>query len=168
MKSIFLLFWRICIFQSGPETVPSSNSFVIMVIAVNALLNVVVQLLLGGDEGSLLRAVTLAVVSLAGTGGLIWFIMALMQLGSRVPQTITAVFGVDIIMTTITSILFAVAGSIEENIAVFVISLLTLWSLAIYGFIFHRAMNLHIGFGIALALFVVIFSVAITQTAISA
>ena len=167
MKSIFLLFWRICIFQSGPETVPSSNSFVILVIAVNALLNVVVQLLLGGDDGSLLRAVTLAVVSLAGTGGLIWFIMTLMQLGSRVPQTITAVFGVDIIMTTITSILFAVAGSIEENIAVFVISLLTLWSLAIYGFIFHRAMNLHIGFGIALALFVVIFSVAITQTAIT-
>ena len=167
MKSIFLLFWRICIFQSGPETVPSGNSFVIMVIAVNALLNVVVQLLLGGDDGSLLRAVTLAVVSLAGTGGLIWFIMTLMQLGSRVPQTITAVFGVDIIMTTITSVLFAVAGSIEENIAVFVISLLTLWSLAIYGFIFHRAMNLHIGFGIALALFVVIFSVAITQTAIA-
>lgn len=167
MKSIFLLFWRICIFQSGPETVPSSNAFVMTVIAVNALLNVVVQLLLGGDDGSLLRAVTLAVVSLAGTGGLIWFIMTLMQLGSRVPQTITAVFGVDIIMTTLTSILFAVAGSIEENIAVFVISLLTLWSLAIYGFIFHRAMNLHIGFGIALALFVVIFSVAITQTAIT-
>ena len=167
MKSIVLLFWRICIFQTGPDTVPANNAFLVMIIAANALLNIAVQLLLVGQDESLLSAVTLAVVSLAGTGGLVWFIMSLMSLGSRVPQTITAVFGVDIIMTIITSILFASAGMIAQNIAVFVITLLTLWSLAVYGFIFHRAMNIHIGFGIAMALFVVIFSVAITQTAIT-
>jgi hypothetical protein len=167
MKSIVLLFWRICIFQTGPDTVPANNAFLVMIIAVNALLNIAVQVLLVGQDQSLLRAVTLAVVSLAGTGALVWFIMTLMSLGPRVPQTITAVFGVDIIMTAITSVLFASAGVIEQNIAVFVITLLTLWSLAVYGFIFHRAMNIHIGFGIAMALFVVIFSVAITQTAIT-
>ena len=167
MKSIVLLFWRICIFQSGPETVPANNVLILLVIAANAMLNVAVQLLLGGDNESLLRAITLAVVSLAGTGGLVWFVMSVMNMGPRVPQTITAVFGVDIIMTTITSILFTVAGAIEQSVAVFVITPLTLWSLAIYGFIFHRALNIHIGFGIAIALFVVIFSVAITQTAIS-
>ena len=59
------------------------------------------------------------------------------------------------------------AESIGMTIARFVITLLTLWSLAIYGFVFHRAMNIHIGFGIAMALFVVIFSVAITQTALA-
>ena len=167
MKSIVLLFWRICIFQTGPDTVPANNAFLIMIIAANAVLNIAVQYLLVGQDQSLLRAATLAIVSLAGTGGLIWFMMALMSLGTRVPQTITAVFGVDIIMTAITSVLFASAGMIEQNIAVFVITLLTLWSLAVYGFIFHRAMNIHIGFGIAMALFVVVFSVAITQTAIT-
>ena len=167
MKTFVLLFWRICIFQSGPETVPASNTFTVLIIVFNALINVLVQLFIGQTEITVLRAITLSIVSLAGTGALIWFVMALMALNNRVQQTVTAVFGVDILMTTITSLAFAAAGSLMQNAAVFVITLLTLWSLAIYGFIFHRAMNIHIGFGIAMALFVVIFSVAITQTAIS-
>jgi hypothetical protein len=167
MKFFVLLFWRICIFQTGPETVPASNAFTLVIIAINALLNIVVQLFVGDAEVSLLRAVTISVVSLAGTGALVWFVMALMSLNNRVQQTVTAIFGVDIIMTTITSLAFSAAGSLVPQAAVFVITLLTLWSLAIYGFIFHRALNIHIGFGIAMALFVVIFSVAITQTALS-
>ena len=93
--------------------------------------------------------------------------MTLMSLTNRVQQTLTAIFGTDVIMTVLTSIAFAATGAVNETIAVFAITLLTLWSLMIYGFIFHRAMNIHIGFGIAIALFVVIFSVAITQTAIT-
>jgi len=85
---------------------------------------------------------------------------------NRAQQTVTAVFGTDIIMTVLTGIAFAATGAVHETAAVFAITLLTLWSLMIYGFIFHRAMNIHIGFGIAIALFVVIFSVAITQTAV--
>ena len=167
MKSIFLLFWRICVFQSGPDTVPASTTFTIVVILLNAVVNIVVQLLLGTQELDFLRAVTLAVVSLAGTSGLVWFVMTLMSLTNRVQQTLTAIFGTDVIMTVLTSIAFAATGAVNETIAVFAITLLTLWSLMIYGFIFHRAMNIHIGFGIAIALFVVIFSVAITQTAIT-
>lgn len=166
MKSIVLLFWRICIFRSGPDTVPASSTFTAAVILLNALVNIVVQLILGAEQVTLLLAVTLAVVSLAGTGALVWFVMALMGLVNRVQQTITAIFGTDIIVTILTSIAFAVGGSISDTVAVFAITLLTLWSLMIYGFIFHRAMNIHIGFGIAIALFVVIFSVAITQTAL--
>lgn len=167
MKSIFALFWRICTFRSGPESIPANNLFLILVLLANALLNVVVQLALSSAQESLLRALTLAVVSLAGTGGLIWFVMALMDLSNRVPQTITAVFGVEIFMTTLTALLLWFSDSLGMTVARFVITLLTLWSLAIYGFIFHRAMNIHIGFGIAMALFVVIFSVAITQTALA-
>lgn len=167
MKSIFALFWRICIFNSGPESIPANNTLFIVVVAVNAAVNVLVQFVLGGEDGDLLRASTMAIVSLAGTGGLIWFVMMLMNLANRAPQTITAVFGVDIIMTTLTATLLLGAESIGMTIARFVITMLTLWSLAIYGFVFHRAMNIHIGFGIAMALFVVIFSVAITQTALA-
>ena len=167
MKSIFLLFWRICLFQAGPDTVPANTTFTVAVIALNAVVNIVVQLLLGAEQINLLRAITLAIVSLAGTGALVWFVMALMSLNNRVQQTVTAMFGTDIIMTVLTSIAFLITGEINNTAAVFAITLLTLWSLMIYGFIFHRAMNIHIGFGIAIALFVVIFSVAITQTAIA-
>jgi len=168
MKPILLAFWRMCIFKSGPDAIPAHRAFTVTIIAANAVLNVVVQLLLGDPTTSTLRAITLAVVSLAGTGGLVWFVMALMGLTNRVVQTVTAVFGVDIIMTSITGLGFAVTGGIDNAVSFFFVTLLTLWSLAIYGFIFHRAMNIHIGFGIAIALFVVIFSVAITEAALSA
>ncbi len=167
MKSIFLLFWRICLFQTGPDTVPANTTFTVAVIVLNAVVNIVVQLLLGGEEIDLLRAGTLSIVSLAGTGALVWFVMALMSLNNRVQQTLTAMFGSDIILTALTSIAFLTTTQINETAAVFAITLLTLWSLMVYGFIFHRAMDIHIGFGIAIALFVVIFSVAITQTAIA-
>ena len=167
MKSIFLLFWRICTFRSGPDAVPAGGIFTTVVIVLNAVANIIVQLVLGAEQIDLLRAVTLAVVSLAGTGALVWFVMALMGLVNRVQQTLTAIFGTDIVMTVLTSIAFGATGAFNETIAAFAITLLTLWSLMIYGFIFHRAMNIHIGFGIAIALFVVIFSVAITQTAIA-
>lgn len=167
MKSIFLLFWRICLFQSGPETVPANATITCVVFLVNAVVNILVQVALGNQELDLLRALAMASVSLASTAALVWFVMALMSLTHRVQQTVTAMFGADVIITVITSAAFSITGAINENIAVFTITLLTLWSLMVYGFIFHRAMDIRIGFGIALALFVVIFSVAITQTAIS-
>ena len=167
MKSIVLLFWRICIFQTGPDAVPASNTFTITVIALNALVNIAVQLWLGAEDITLIRAITLSVVSLAGTGALVWFTMALMSHSNRAQQTMTAVFGTDVVLTLLTSLAFAAAGAINQTVAGFVITLLTLWSLSVYGFIFHRALNIHIGFGILIALFVVIFSVAITQTAIT-
>ena len=79
----------------------------------------------------------------------------------------TLVLGTYIYITFTYRINGGATQTVTTNAPVFVITLLTLWSLAIYGFIFHRAMNMHIGFGIAMALFVVIFSVAITQTAIT-
>jgi len=167
MKSIAALFWGICIFKNGPDTIPADRIFTIAIIAVNALLNIAVQLTFGDATVTVLSAVTLAVVSLAGTGGLVWFVMSLMSLTSRVAQTVTAVFGVDIIMTSITGVAYAITGTIDDSIRFFAVTLLTLWSLAVYGFIFHRAMNIHIGFGIAIALFVVVFSVAITEAALT-
>ena len=167
MKSIAALFWGICIFKTGPDAIPANNIFTIAVIALNALLNIAVQLTFSDPAVTVLSAVTLAVVSLAGTGALVWFVMSLMSLTKRVAQTVTAVFGVDVIMTTITGVAYAVTGTIDDSVRFFAVTLLTLWSLAVYGFIFHRAMNIHIGFGMAIAMFVVVFSVAITEAALS-
>ena len=167
MQAVLTLFWRICLFKTGPEAVPTSTTLTFIVIALNALLNVIVQHFIGEREVSLLRALTVSVVSLAATGALVGFVMTLMSLQHRLQQTLTALYGVDIMTTAVTSIAFAAAGRFAPDAAVFVITLLTLWSLAVYGFVFHRALNIHIGVGIAVALFVAIFSVAITQTALS-
>lgn len=167
MKPIFQLFWRICLFRDGPETIPANNFLLLFAVILNASLNVVVQMMWGGDNVSLLRALTIAVVSLAGTGGLVWFVMVLMSLTPRLPQTLTAIFGVEIILTGLSALLLLSSDAIGATVTRFIITALTFWSLAVYGFIFHRALNIHIGFGVAMALFVVVFSMAITQTALA-
>ncbi|XOV84174.1 MAG: hypothetical protein ACFHXK_03440 [bacterium] len=167
MNSIFQLFWRICLFRNGPETIPANNTLLLLAVIVNATLNTIVQLTWGGENVTVLRAVSIAVVSLAGTGALVWFVMMLMSLTHRLPQTLTAVFGVEIILTSISALLLLSSDALGTSVTRFVITLLTLWSLAVYGFIFHRALNIHIGLGIGMALFVVIFSMAITQTALA-
>ena len=167
MKSIFQLFWRICLFRDGPETIPASNVLLLLTLFANAALNIVVQLAWGGENVTALRAFTIAIVSLAGTGGLVWFVMMLMSLTTRLPQTLTAIFGVEVILTSLSALLLLSSDALGTSVTRFVITMLTLWSLAVYGFIFHRALNIHIGFGFGMALFVVIFSMAITQTALA-
>ena len=167
MKSIVLLFWRLCLLQTGPDAVPASNVLTAVVVCVNAAINISVQLLLMTDSANLLRATSLSFVGLACTAALVAGSMRLMGRQARTQQTLTAIFGTDVITTIFTSLAFVASGFAGQTIALFGITLLTLWSLMIFGFILHRALEIRLGFGVAMALFVVIFSVAVTQTAVS-
>ncbi|MEM9622356.1 MAG: hypothetical protein AAF993_11945 [Pseudomonadota bacterium] len=168
MSQIVLLYWRICIFVSGPDAVPASRTLLGATIVVNALLSIAMYMWV--NEPDFLTAATLVTVSMAGTGGLVWVIMQLMDLRHRLPQTLTALYGVDIITTALTG-LIAVFTNVDEPgltaTGVSMVSLLMLWNLAIVAFIFHRALNIHLGFGMLVALFVLIFSIAMSQAAIS-
>ncbi len=166
MRAIVSLFWRICIFRAGPDAVPVSGALTTLIVIANALINISVHMLLAGAEETLVRAIATAVVSLAGTAGLVWFVMMLMDLTNRFPQTITALFAADIILTLFAAMMFTIISGLSNVVAIFATALWISWSLAVYGFIFHRALNIHIGLGIAMALFVFIFTMAITQTAV--
>ena len=167
MVAIVSLFWHICTFRSGPNVIPLNTALTGLVILVNGLLNIGVLMALGEPDIDLVQAGTIAVVSMASTAGLVWFVMLLMNRGQRFAQSITALFGTDVILTLLLALVIGVSSTIHESAALFALTLLRLWSLAVYGFIFQRALEIHIGFGITMALFVVVFTVAITQTAIS-
>ena len=169
MKPIFSLFWYICTFRAGPDRVPANTTFLGVIIILNILLNVALFMLLNDVE--FIRVVTLVVVNLTVTAGLIWVVMMLMDVGARYQKTLTALFGADLILSTITNLIaWGVQqgfGDSATNVQFFIIALLFMWTLGVYGFVFHRALNLHIGFGIAIALFVIVFALAISQTAVA-
>ncbi len=166
MSQIFLLLWRLCTFRAGPDAMPANNTLLGLIISLNALLSVSLYLLV--NTATLLKAATLVSVSMAGTAGLVWLIMNLMEMGNRFPQTLMALFGVDILITLLTGAVAMVTGTEEISAAgASLLTLLMFWNLAIFAFIFHRALNIHIGFGFLLALFVVIFSIAMSQAAVS-
>jgi|GEM_PF-431940 len=175
MKSIFSAFWHICTFRSGPDRLPADPTFLGLVVAVNMVLSLI--LLVALNDVPLLQAITLIVVNVAAVCVLVWAIMSLMELSARYQQTITAMFGVDLILSSITNLAtwlmrdsLPTAGAEVDPANVswqfFIIAFLVLWSIGVNGFVMHRSIEVHIGFGIAIALFILIFATGIAQSVV--
>lgn len=184
MTAIAFIFWRICLFKTGPEVVPANNfllgSLITLNILVSWLASIVLQAILpispeatsqiSDQELTALTDVSLLitriVVSLASTAGLIWGVLAIMNFSSRVNKVLCAVFGTDIILTVATTLAVFVGQAVHPMLGQFAILAMFFWTLATMGFILHRALAISLGFGIAAALFVLIFSFAIGQVAV--
>jgi len=189
MVSILWTFWRICTFKAGPDTVPASSFLLALLLAVNAIVSIVVSVAitaaavyvdpslleenpnLSMDQaftaGAFVNALTQVVVGQASVAGSVWLILNLMNFGNRFQRTLSAIFGVDLVITLISGLLFFVTLFISPLLTSITITALMFWSLTAIGFILHRALQIHIGFGIALSLFIVLFSIALSQAAVS-
>ncbi len=166
MSHLVLVFWRICIFRGGPDAIPANRTLLSIIVILNAILSISLYLTI--NRTGFLTAATVVTVSLAGTAGLVWLIMNVMDLAARFPQTLMALLGVDLLNTVLTgavALLTLTNEGVLSPTGAAVLAALMFWNLAIFAFIFHRALNIHFGFGLMLAFFVVIFSVAISQVA---
>lgn len=165
MNSILTLFWNIATFRAGPETVPANRFLLVSVVVIDALISLVAQIFLNSTTP--LKAATAVTINLATIMLLVYMLLSLLNLTPRYVQTVGALIGTDILLTIISvaGLLLAMqAGELLSSI----VSVATLfWTLAVFGFIFHKSMNMHIGLGIALAFFSVVLSFAISQAAIA-
>ncbi len=185
MTALFTLFWRICTFKNGPETIPANSLILGLVLVLNAITNLVGRMILDTltlrslsqtnpeivsaenlEELSLMTTVTQVVVGLAATAGLVWLVLTLMNFGQRFPRTICALLGVDVLLTVISCAAMALGLAVHPQVGNLIYLGLVFWSIAVFGFIFHRALEISMGFGVAAAIFVMLFSVAISQVAI--
>lgn len=162
------LLTQICLFRRGPEDLPTSNLLLGLLVALNILLSITLYLYL--TDLTLLRASTLVVASLAGAAGLIWLVLSLMNFSQRFVQTFTAMVGVDVILGLLNGLL--TVFTLQENgtyntFGSFAWLALTIWNLSIYATIFQRALEVHAAIGLGIALFVVLFSYAIGQVALT-
>ena len=172
MISIASVFWKICTFRSGPDTLPHGNFLLGLVITANLVVSTALYLSL--TDTDFFTSLTLVVVSLAGTCGLIWIIMTLMNQAARFNQTITAIIGADLLLTLLRAGLlpFGISANADANasvhpIAESLLTMLLVWNLLVFSYIFHRALNIHMFFGGLLAFFIFIFSIALSQAAVN-
>ena len=178
MTAIIFLIWRIATLRAGPDALPANNLLLGLVILVNATISITATYLINAigaqaqtglppeafqEDISFFTTLTQVIVNQASTAGLTWLVMYLMNHPKRVPQTLIALFGVDALITTMAGILVCVALFITPAISSIAFLLLMIWTLAAYGFIFHRALEIAMGFGIAVAIFVMLFAIAISQ-----
>ena len=181
MTAILSVFWRICIFRSGPDVVPTNSVLLGLVILINALTGIVAWSILESviplpppEEtadvaivSDSLSIVTRAAVSLASTSVLVWLILTLMSFGARFHQTLTAIFGTDILITAVATLVIFATMLMSPILGQIAILAWYFWTIGVFGFIMHRALEISIGFGIAAAIFVMVFTIAITNVTIT-
>jgi hypothetical protein len=148
MKPILAVFWNICLLRRGPELVPTHPLFVggLIVLDVMAGFFVGVQ----NTDVSAVQAATSTLVSMATLAVITWIALTARGVIGRFPATITAMFGCDLLFTLLVAMLLPIVG-IASPITVWTWALITIWSIAVNGFILHRAMNVTVFIGIVFA-----------------
>lgn len=166
MKAIFDLFWQICLMRRSPAQVPTYGWFVTAVLVANLLCSVVISVVLVGSP-DLLQIVTAIIVGQSTTALLVFGALALNDLAGRFVTTITAIFGCDLIITVCIGVIMPVSAVIGD-MAVFLAQILFLvWSVAVAGFILHRALDTSLPIGIGAGLLISLSSAAVSQLAIT-
>ncbi len=166
MMPLLQLFWNICLMREGPERLPSSAGFVVLIIL--AKFAVFAGLTFSFSIGADLLSIAAQIASISAVAALlVYFALFSQNLSNRFLPTVTAYFGCELLLTAAFALFLigARALGIEPQIAGFLIQL---WLLLIVGFILQRALNVAFGIGVAASLFIQIFSLAVGEAVVTA
>ena len=151
MKPILAVFWNICLLRRGPELVPTHPLFVGAVVVADVLASFFVGLRFAGADITPMQIATSTFVSIATLAAATWTALTLRGVIGRFPATITALFGCDLLFTLLAFATVSLVGGINSPVTMGVGALIGIWSIAVNGFILHRALNVTVFVGIFLA-----------------
>ncbi len=161
MTKIIHFFWQICIFKKGPEQVPTAPVFAGMVLIAYLLVSVAASLFEPALEGNILKAVLVILVSTAVQLSIFAILLLYKNVFARVKETFLALLGSDTLLTLVGIVILAAHdffdGNLESGgsaiqVSRFALTAIVVWSLAVTGFILHKATNTGIFLGNAIAL----------------
>jgi hypothetical protein len=162
MKPILAVFWNICLLRRGPELVPTHPLFVGSVIVLNVLVGFFVGV--QASEANAVQVATSTLVSMAAIAVITWIALSARGVVGRFPATITAMFGCDLLFTSLIAVIVPIVG-ITSPVTVWTWALITIWTIAVYGFILHRAMNVTVFVGIVFSFCMAFISIVLAGAA---
>lgn len=168
MASVVTLFWNICILRAGPESVPARVWFAAVLILADiavALLYVSFLSSPGGLTG--LQAFGFTLVSIATVAVITRSVLALRGLDQRFLATLTALIGTDLLI----GIVAVVVGQLSKLVGIppdIPANILQIWALVVWGFIYQRAFNTILLFGILMAFGIWVLAIIVAGAAFGA
>ena len=165
MKSIIALFWGICLLRQSPAAVPGAGAFLIWVFVVNITTRALVSITIGAGR-PLVDIASSIIIGQAITAALVKVMLDAKRFGDRLTTTLAALFGCDTVITACFGLLSPFFGLFGASGALFGFSLFLAWSIAVMGFILHRALAVSIGIGLGLALATSLIGVTVSQVAL--
>jgi hypothetical protein len=164
MKTIFDLFWQICLLRKSPAHVPTYGWFVALVLVANLISSTLVTIGFGGDV-SVLESLNSIIVGQATTAGLVLLALSMRNLGPRFVTTITAMFGCDLIITACFGLVLPLATQLGQMAVSLVFLAFLIWSVAVAGYILHRSLDVQLAIGVGVAMGISLVSVMFSQVA---
>ncbi|MDE0190664.1 MAG: hypothetical protein OXQ90_04845 [Gammaproteobacteria bacterium] len=155
MTAVLRLFWNICLLRDGPETVPTHTWFLVSLIATELAMGVVLSAVLSPDLSFALWF-NLALINLAVTASIVWFALYLRNCEPRFPATLGAILGTEVLIDAVGALALSATSGVAQTTTGWI---LTLWSVAVIGFILHRALATRLWVGILLS-----FSIGVLGT----
>jgi hypothetical protein len=165
MKPILNLFWQICLLRQSPAYVPTYGWFVAVVVVANVVCSALVTASLD-TEFDLFSSLTSIIVGQTTTAALVMLALMFKNLGQRFVTTITAIFGCDLLITACFAVVLPATTLIGEAAITLALLAFLVWSVAVAGFILHRALQTQLAVGIGVAMGISLMSVTLGRVAI--
>ena len=153
MVSLATLFWNICILRAGPESVPARVWFALVLLFADIAVALFYHRMLGatGAEAlNTLQALGFSLVSIATVAVVTRSVLYFRKLDSRFLATLTALIGTDLLI----SVFIVIASQLSKLVGLppeIATGILQIWGIVVWGFIYHRAFNTTLLFGILIA-----------------
>ena len=169
MVSLATLFWNICILRAGPESVPARVWFALVLLVADIAVALVYHRLLGAagaDALNTLQALGFSLVSIATVAVVTRSVLYFRKLDSRFLATLTALIGTDLLI----SVLIVIASQISKLVGLppdISTGILQIWGIVVWGFIYHRAFNTTLLFGILIAFGIGILAFIVSIVAVN-
>ena len=159
MTAVLRLFWNICLLRDGPETVPTHTWFLVSLIAAELAMGVVL-LAIAFPELSLPLSFNLALINLAVTAAIAWFVLYLRDLEARFPATLGAMLGTEFVIDAVGALALGATTGVAQITTQWV---LLVWSIAVVGYILKRSLGTGLWVGIMLSLAVWAVSIVVAS-----
>lgn len=154
MYELSVLFFRIAIFQKGPQDVPASPFVLRLLLPVYLAVNYLVLLLNGVQETALLQIG----MDFALIAGFCWPLLFFAGKPARFRQTFSAMIGTDIVISFCALPAIATLNTHANDLAYFAMLALVLWHWLVNGHIFRHALDRSLFFGLGLSLLYIMLS----------
>jgi hypothetical protein len=145
MKALWSLFWQLCRLKRGPEDVPYSLQLLLLLLLLDCALGISGQLLAQPERLRIAVALTLLAVGMDAVA--LWGLLAFKRLQARWVQAMTAIVGLDLLLSVLALPLTLLSLVVEPKspmVGLVVVSqmLLVGWNIGLRGFVLHRALNI--------------------------
>jgi hypothetical protein len=152
--TLFKLFFSICRLRIGPQDIPASAPFTVVLLLAYTLISILVSLNLLPLDYSIFASLLETTLTVALTLG----ILQLRRLENRSMQTLSALAGTGIVISVIElPVIYwlglARATDMDPSLPGIFMLFLLAWSLMIMAHILRHALNIHFFFGFLLSLF---------------